>query len=88
MNHFVVLVNVKGDKVIINDPNMGRRILSMGEVSREFTGVALEIIPNEGFERKDERETIRLRDLFRHVVGLRGALMGLFFSPWVWKSLR
>lgn len=79
MNHFVVLVNVKGDKVIINDPNMGRRILSMGEVSREFTGVALEIIPNEGFERKDERETIRLRDLFRHVVGLRGALMGLFF---------
>ncbi|NHN88325.1 peptidase domain-containing ABC transporter [Acetobacter conturbans] len=79
MNHFVVLLEVKGRRVTINDPAVGRRILDMAEVSREFTGVALEATPNETFERKDERETIRLRDLFGHVAGLRGALMGLFF---------
>ncbi|GBR01833.1 peptidase domain-containing ABC transporter [Acetobacter oeni] len=79
MNHFVVLVSVKGDLITINDPAVGHRTVPLEEVSREFTGVALEVTPNESFERKDERETIRLRDLFRHVAGLRGALMGLFF---------
>ena len=79
MNHFVVLTEVKGKKITINDPAVGRRTIAMSEVSREFTGVALEVTPNESFEQKDERETIRLRDLFRHVADLRGALMGLFF---------
>lgn len=79
MNHFVVLTEVNGKKVTINDPAVGHRTLDMAEVSREFTGVALEATPNENFEQKDERETIRLRDLFRHVAGLRGALIGLFF---------
>lgn len=79
MNHFVVLVAVKGDLITINDPAVGRRTVPFDEVSREFTGVALEVTPNETFERKDDRETIRLRDMFRHVAGLRGALMGLFF---------
>ncbi|NHN84960.1 ATP-binding cassette domain-containing protein [Acetobacter musti] len=79
MNHFVVLVSARGDQITINDPAVGRRTVTSDEVSREFTGVALELTPNETFERRDERETIRLRDLFRHVAGLRGALMGLFF---------
>lgn len=79
MNHFVVLTEVKGDRITINDPAVGNRTIGMDEVSREFTGVALEATPNESFEKKDERETIRLGDLFRHVAGLRGALMGLFF---------
>ncbi|GBQ87756.1 bacteriocin/lantibiotic exporter permease [Acetobacter nitrogenifigens DSM 23921 = NBRC 105050] len=78
MNHFVVLTAIKGDQITINDPAVGRRTLPLDAVSREFTGVALEVTPNETFERKDERETIRLRDLFRHVGGLRGALTGLF----------
>lgn len=78
MNHFVVLVSVKDNQVTINDPAVGRRTVQMSEVSREFTGVALEILPNEKFEQKDERETIRLRDMFRHVSGLRGSLICLF----------
>ena len=77
MNHFVVLTQVKGNKVTIHDPAVGRRTLSMGEVSREFTGIALEATPNDSFRREDDRETLRLRDLFRHVAGLRPALMVL-----------
>ncbi len=77
MNHFVVLTQVKGNKVTIHDPAVGRRTLSMGEVSREFTGIALEASPNDSFRREDDRETLRLRDLFRHVAGLRPALMVL-----------
>lgn len=77
MNHFVVLTQVKGNKVTIHDPAVGRRTLSMGEVSREFTGIALEATPNDSFRRENDRETLRLRDLFRHVAGLRPALMVL-----------
>ena len=55
MNHFVVLTQVKGNKVTIHDPAVGRRTLSMGEVSREFTGIALEATPNDSFRREDDR---------------------------------
>lgn len=78
LNHFVVLTHVSDKKIRINDPATGRRTVSMEEVSREFTGVALELIPNENFRKKDERETLRLRDLFRRVAGLRPALTLLF----------
>ena len=78
MNHFVVLTKVTPNKVVIHDPAVGKRTLSMGEVSREFTGIALEAVPNESFQKQDDRETLRLRDLFRHVAGLRPALMVLF----------
>lgn len=78
MNHFVVLTKVTPNRVVIHDPAVGKRTLSMGEVSREFTGIALEAVPNESFRKQDDRETLRLRDLFRQVAGLRPALMVLF----------
>nr|WP_298794221.1 peptidase domain-containing ABC transporter [uncultured Acetobacter sp.] len=77
MNHFVVLTKIKGNTVTIHDPAVGRRTLTMEDVSREFTGIALEATPNESFQRQDDRETLRLRDLFRQVAGLRPALMAL-----------
>lgn len=78
MNHFVVLDKVSANSLIINDPAHGRRILPYSEVSREFTGVALELIPNEHFEQRDERANLRIRDLFRHVRSLRPTLIKLF----------
>lgn len=74
LNHFVVLEHVGSRAVTINDPIAGRRELSFGEVSRLFTGVALEAHPSQFFVKKDERETLRLRDLFRNVRGLGPAL--------------
>src|ERR1700720_606399 len=38
-NHFVVLEGIDGDRVSINDPAIGRRILDMSELDLAFTGV-------------------------------------------------
>ncbi len=78
MNHFVVLDKVGHKAVTIHDPALGRRKVSLEEVSREFTGVALEVAPTQAFEHKDERQSLRLRDLFRHVTGLVPAMTRLF----------
>ena len=78
MNHFVVLTAIKGRTVTLHDPSTGRRTVSQAELSREFTGVALELTPTERFAQKDERNTLRVRDLFRHIGGLQPALAYLF----------
>ncbi|GBR06100.1 peptidase domain-containing ABC transporter [Asaia siamensis] len=77
LNHFVVLTKVSGTKATIHDPAFGRRVLGLDVVSRDFTGIALEAFPNENFRKEDDRETLRLRDLFRHVSGLRSSLLML-----------
>ncbi len=45
MNHFVVLEKISDSKAILLDPAIGRRKLSLNEVSRHFTGVAVELKP-------------------------------------------
>jgi ATP-binding cassette, subfamily B, bacterial CvaB/MchF/RaxB len=52
LNHFVVLKAVRSGKVVIHDPARGRMILTLEEVSPHFTGIALELAPNHGFQRK------------------------------------
>ncbi|NJD87772.1 MAG: peptidase domain-containing ABC transporter, partial [Betaproteobacteria bacterium] len=42
MNHFVVLVAVKGRRLVIHDPARGRRVMPLDEASRHYTGVAME----------------------------------------------
>lgn len=75
MNHFVVLAEVGARGIVIHDPARGRRSVTFDEVSREFTGVALETIPSRDFTRADQRSALRLRDMFRHIAGLRPALL-------------
>ena len=58
-NHFVVLTRVGKRAVTIHDPALGARKIPLEEVSRRFTGIALEAWPAEGFERKTERARIR-----------------------------
>ena len=43
MNHFVVLVRVKGRRIVIHDPAIGRRTIDLAEMNQSFTGVALEV---------------------------------------------
>src|SRR5690349_1601779 len=43
LNHFVVLKEADARGVVIHDPARGPRRLAMAEVSRHFTGIALEL---------------------------------------------
>lgn len=69
-NHFVVLTKVGADSVVLVDPAIGERSLSIEEVSKSFTGVALEVWPNPQFQRQERKPTIKLRALMGHVTGL------------------
>jgi len=78
LNHFVVLKAIKGDKVILLDPAAGERRMGLGEASKHFTGVALELSPTTQFQPADEQQRIRLRDLTGKVAGLRRTLIQVF----------
>jgi ATP-binding cassette subfamily B protein RaxB len=69
-NHFVVLKEVSRKNIIIMDPAYGVRSISMSEVSKSFTGVALELWPNTNFEKKEEKQNIKLWGLIGKVHGL------------------
>lgn len=71
--HFVVLTRVGARAVMIHDPAAGRRKVALDEVSRRFTGVALEVWATEGFERKTERERIRVFQLLGRTEGFAAA---------------
>ncbi len=77
LNHFVVLKEVKNNKVHIHDPAVGVRILSMEEVSKSFTGVALELAPTHGFEEKKEVKRVRLSDFWGQIIGLKRNLLNI-----------
>ncbi len=74
MNHFVVLVEVSGRRIVVHDPARGRRSLAMDEASRHFTGVAMEFTPNASFQQKDERERIRSWQLLGAASGMKGTI--------------
>ena len=79
LDHFVVLKRVRRGKVWILDPAMGERRLSLDEVSRHFTGVALELAPNASFRPQRARPRLGLGQLTGAVHGLKRAL-GLIFA--------
>ncbi len=70
LNHFVVLSAVRRRSVHILDPACGPRQLSFAEVSPHFTGVALELAPDPGFQKRRAAPVLRLRDLIRGTRGL------------------
>jgi ATP-binding cassette, subfamily B, bacterial CvaB/MchF/RaxB len=72
-NHFVVLTRVGRRVVTIHDPALGARKIPLEEVTRRFTGIALEVWPAHGFERKTERARIRLLDIMGRTEGFAAA---------------
>lgn len=97
-NHFVVLESVNGKNITVHDPAHGVRRLSLDEVSRSFTGVALELWPAEGFTPQEATPPIKLRPLLGPISGLTRsvcqvlllalalevfALVSPFFLQWV-----
>lgn len=71
LNHFVVLKSVTRKGIVIHDPAHGLRTVPMDEVSRCFTGVALELMPSASFKRHEEKQRISMRKL---VGSIHGAL--------------
>lgn len=87
-NHFLVYEGVKNNKVYLNDPAEGHRIVSMEELDRSFTGVVLEIKATEDIKKiGDERTFFSLvknrvsgehkNILFLLIIGLIIALPGV-----------
>ena len=81
MNHFVVLKRVHRGlggvvrAITVLDPAVGRRRLRLAEVSRHFTGVALELSPNAEFKPQQAAAQVRLRQLTGRVAGLGKSLL-------------
>lgn len=69
LNHFVVLKKAGRKKVVIHDPAKGKRELLLAEVSNHFTGVALELTPTPDFEKKEDKERVRIFDLWSKMSG-------------------
>ncbi|WP_323816590.1 peptidase domain-containing ABC transporter [Cellvibrio sp. NN19] len=63
MNHFVVLVEFKGDHFIINDPAIGKRSLHSEEFSKHFTGWCMDLKPTSGFQKHKQKLNIELKDI-------------------------
>jgi ATP-binding cassette subfamily B protein RaxB len=98
LNHFVVLKSVSATHAVIHDPAVGERRLALADVSKHFTGVALELSPGADFQKKQEVQHFSLISLMGRVIGLkRGlvqllllglalqvcALIGPFYMQWV-----
>lgn len=77
LNHFVVLKVVGGRSVVIHDPAVGERCVSMKDFANHFTGIALELTPTAQFESREERQQFTLLSLMGRVVGLRRGLLQL-----------
>ncbi len=47
-------------------------------MSNYFTGVALELWPDQNFQQEKAKSRLRLLDLMRNIVGLKSALLKIF----------
>src|ERR1700744_1034655 len=77
-NHFVVLSEIRGNKAVIHDPAVGRRVLKLSDVSGSFTGIALELTPNMQFESKPKPASVPVRKLVGSVQGLKSTALHIF----------
>jgi ATP-binding cassette subfamily B protein RaxB len=75
LNHFVVLVEAGPRTITVLDPASGRQTLRYEEVSKHFTGIALELSPGDGFAAVEDEERLSLRAMVRDVRGLRRSLL-------------
>lgn len=73
LNHFVVLTKIsqgfRGRKYCIHDPARGTLALTREEVSRQFTGVALDLLKSESFKPKIDRTKLGITQLWSSMSG-------------------
>ncbi len=91
LNHYVVLERVSGGRAYILDPARDARWHDAASLSRHFTGVALELSASDAFEPQQDRQRLRLRQLWSGAVGLKrslaqAALLSLLLQLYVLAS--
>jgi NHLM bacteriocin system ABC transporter peptidase/ATP-binding protein len=67
-NHFVVLEGFAGNRVYLNDPAVGPRVVTAAEFDESFTGVVLVFEPGEDFQRGGAKRGL-LAPLRKRLVG-------------------
>lgn len=77
-SHFVVLVSVKRNRYVLHDPARGRRNVGLEEMTRYFTGVALEVWPGSEFSKETTQNRIQLRSLINSIYGIKSTLAKIF----------
>ncbi len=87
MNHFVVLAKVGARSVTVYDPSIGRKACSHAELSRRFTGVALEVSPAGGFEVRKPVRRFAWSDITGRIRGIRRGLVLLLLLSFALQSL-
>jgi ATP-binding cassette, subfamily B, bacterial CvaB/MchF/RaxB len=70
LNHFVVLAGAGKRKATVFDPACGKRELGYDEVSKHFTGVALELTPGNEFKTQKAVPAVSARQLTGPIRGL------------------
>jgi len=78
LNHFVVLTavtgGVRGKRYHIHDPARGAVVLSEADVSRQWSGVALDLLRSESFKPKIERKQLNITQLWSKMTGFWGTI--------------
>jgi len=78
MNHFVVLKALSRGRATIHDPAIGERAISIAELGKHFSGVALELAPAAGFAPREEAQRFSLFGLMGRVLGLGRGMVQVF----------
>jgi NHLM bacteriocin system ABC transporter peptidase/ATP-binding protein len=73
-NHFVVLEGFRGDKVFLNDPAQGPRVITHDELDASYSGVVLTFSPGPEFRRGGTPPNL-VPALRRRLKGSGGALL-------------
>lgn len=78
LNHFVVLTaitgGIRGRRYHIHDPARGAVVLSEADVSRSWTGVALDLLRSESFKPKIEQRQLNITQLWSKMTGFWGTI--------------
>lgn len=86
-NHFVVLVSVQQNRVILHDPARGRRTVKFEDMSHYFTGIALEVWPGSTFKAETVSHQFSIRALIERVYGLKRTLGKIFCISLIIESI-
>jgi len=78
LNHFVVLKKVTHKGIVIHDPATGKREFGFAEVSKHFTGVALELTPTKQFQKIEAKQKTKLSHLWSRMEGFWPAVLQVF----------
>jgi ATP-binding cassette, subfamily B, bacterial CvaB/MchF/RaxB len=83
MSHFVVLLKAKRGSITIFDPSVGRRKMALQEFAKHFTGVAIELWPNQNFKKENRLEPAKLSSVLGAISGLTSSLGSILLLSFV-----